>query len=72
MVLSATVMLVDLSVATKQVTVPVATMQLQVSAAFMQVKVSAVNMCMTIFVEITQMEICFNYAGGIFCSALRT
>ena len=56
-------MLVDLSVAIIQVTVSVAVMQLEVSAAYMWE---------TIFVVIMQMEVCCNYAGGIFCSALCT
>ena len=47
-------------------------MQLEVSAAHMQVTVSAANMWMTIFIVIMQMGVCYNYAGGIFCSALCT
>ena len=72
MVLFVTGMLVDLSVAIKQVTVSVAIMQLEVSAAHMQVTVSAANMWVTIFIVIMHMGVCCNYAGGIFCSALCT
>ena len=57
--LSATVMLVNLFVAI---------MQLEVSGALMQVIVSAANMWVTIFVVIMQVgSLCCNYAGGIFC-----
>ena len=70
MVLSVTGMLVDLSVTVMQVTVSVAIMQLEVSAAHKQVTVSATNMWMTIFIVIKQMGVCYNYAGGISCSAL--
>ena len=69
-VLSVTEMLVDLSVTTMQVIVSVAIIQLEVSATHMQVTVSAINMWMTIFTEIMQTGVCYNYAGGIFCSAL--
>ena len=55
------------SVTIMQVTVSVAVMQLEVSAAHMQVTVSVANMWVTIFIEV-----CCNYAGGIFCSALCT
>ena len=55
-----------------QVTVSVAIMQLEVSTAHMQVTVSATNVWMTIFIVIMQMGVCYNYAGGIFCSALCT
>ena len=65
-------MLVDLSVTIMQVTVSVAVMQLEVSAAHIQVTVPAANMWVTIFIEIMQMGVCFNYVGGIFCSALCT
>ena len=51
-VLSATIMLVDLFVAITQVTDSVAIMQLKASAAFMEVKVSAANMWVIIFIEI--------------------
>ena len=54
MVLSAAVMLVDLSLAVMQVTVSVGIIQLEVSAAFMQVKVSAANMWVTIFIELSR------------------
>ena len=47
-VLPATIILVDFSVAI---------MQLEVSAAFMQVKVSAKNMWVTIFIEITDVGV---------------
>ena len=47
-VLPATIILVDFSVAI---------MQLEVSAAFMQVKVSAANMWVTIFIEIMQVGV---------------
>ena len=60
MVLSATVILVDLFVAVMQVTVSVAIMQLEVSAVYMQVKVSAVNM------QVTD-NFYLNYAGGSLC-----
>ena len=55
-----------------QVTVSVSIMQLEVFAVHMQVTVSAANMWMTIFIVIMQMGVCYNYAGGIFCSALCT
>ena len=70
--LSVTCKLVDLSVAIMQVTVSVAVIQLEVSAAHMQVTVSAGNMWVTVFIVIMQMGVCYNYAGGIFCSALCT
>ena len=54
MVLSATLMFVDLFVAVMKVTVFVAIMQLEVSATLMQVSVSAANMWVTIFMEIMQ------------------
>ena len=75
-VLSATLMFVDLFVADMKVTVSVAIMQLEVSATLMQVKVSAANIWVTIFIEI--MQVLFstvhyahdyfycNYAGGCF------
>ena len=53
-----------------QVTVSVAIMQLEVSAAHKQVAVSETNMWMTIFIVIKQMGVCYNYTGGISCSAL--
>ena len=43
-VLSATLILVDLFVAVKKMTASVAIMQLEVSATLMQVKISAANM----------------------------
>ena len=55
--LSVTVMLVDLFVTVMQVTVSVAVMQLEVSAAHMQVTVSAANMWVTIFIVIMQMGV---------------
>ena len=69
-VLSATFILVDLFVVIIQVTVSVKIMQLEVSAPFMQVKVSAANMWVTIFLEIMDVEVCYNHAGSIFYSAL--
>ena len=76
-VLSATLMLVDLFVAVIKVTVFVAIMQLEVSVTLMQVKVSAANM----WVAIIQMVFSTmhyahdyfycNYTGGCFrCSHL--
>ena len=75
-VLSATLMFVDLFVAAMKVTVSVAIMQLEVSATLMQVKVSAANMWVTIFIEIMQvgvsaaiMQVLFStvhYAHGYF------
>ena len=56
-VLSATIMLVDLFVAITHVTVSVVIMQLEVSAAFMQVKFSAANMWVTVFIEIMHMGV---------------
>ena len=50
-------------------TVCVAIMQLEASATLMQVKVSAANMWVTILIEIIQVEVCCNHAGGIFYSA---
>ena len=55
-----------------QVTAFVAIMQLDISAPYMQITVSATNMWVAIFIVIMQMEVCYNYAGGIFCSALCT
>ena len=52
LVLSATLMLVDLFVSIMKVTVSVAIMQLEVFATPMQVKVSAANTWVTIFIEI--------------------
>ena len=72
MVLSVTVMLVDLSAEIMQVTVSVAIIQIKVSAALIQVPVSATNMWVTIFIVIMHKGVCFNYAGGIFCSGLGT
>ena len=65
-------MLVDLSFAIMQVTVSVTIIQLEVSAALMQVAVSSANTWVTIFFVITQMGVCCNYAGAIFCSGLCT
>ena len=83
-VLSATLILVDLFVAVKKMTVSVAIMQLEVSATLMQVKISAANMWVTITqvgVSDAIMQVVFstvhyaydyfyrNYAGGcFFCS----
>ena len=50
MILFVTGMLVDLSVAIKQVTVSIAIMQLEVYGAHMQVTVSASKMSLAIFV----------------------
>ena len=69
-VLCATFILVDLFVAIMQVTVSAEIMQLQVSGPFLQVKVSAGNMWVTIFIEIMDVEVCYNHAGSIFYSAL--
>ena len=55
--LSVTVMLVDLSVTIMQVIVSVAVMLLEVSAAHMQVPVSAANMWVAIFIAIMQMGV---------------
>ena len=76
-VLSTTIMLVDLFVPITQVTVSIAIMQLEVSAAFMQVKVSAANMCVTIFIEIMRVGVpvaiiqvvfsAVHYANYYFC-----
>ena len=52
MIFFATGMLVDLSVATKQVNVSVAIMQLEVSGAHMQETASAAKMWLRIFVAI--------------------
>ena len=72
-ILSATVMLMNLSVAITQVIVSVTIKQLEVPAAFMQVKLSAANMWMIIFIEMMQVGgLCCNYASGIFCNALCT
>ena len=57
MVLFVTGMLVDLSVAIKQMTIFVAIVQLEGSGAHMQVTVSAENMWVTIFVVIMQMGV---------------
>ena len=56
-VLSATVVLVDLFVTVTRVIVSVAIMQLEVFATLMQVKVSAANMWVTIFIEIMQVGV---------------
>ena len=56
-VLSATIILVDLFVAFKQVIVCVAIIQLEVSAAFMQVKASAANMWVENFIHIMHVAI---------------
>ena len=53
-VLSVTVMLVNLSVTNMHKTVPVAIIQLEVSAALMQVTVSSSNMWVTIFITFMQ------------------
>ena len=57
MVLSATLVFVDLFVAVMKVTVFVAIMQLEVSATLMQVKVSAANIWVTFFFEIMQVGV---------------
>ena len=64
-VLSATLMLVDLFVAVMKVAVSVAIMQLEVSATLTPVKMSAANMWVTIFIEIKQVGVCCNHAGGV-------
>ena len=53
-VLSATIMLMNLFVAVMQVTVSIAIMQLEVSVSawFKKVKVSAENECVTIFIKV--------------------
>ena len=56
-VLSATLMLVDLFVAVMKVTVSVAIMQLEVSATLTPVTISAVNMWGTIFIDIMQVGV---------------
>ena len=75
--LSVTVMLVDLFVTIMQVTGSVAVIQLEVSAAHMQVTVSATNMWVTIFIVIRQMGVsvavtqvvfsAVHYAHGCVC-----
>ena len=70
-------MLVDLSVANKQVTVSVVIMQLEVFRAHMQVTVSAAKMWLTIFnvvmqvgVSVAIMQVVFSavhYAHDCFC-----
>ena len=57
LVLSATLMLVDLFMAFTKVTVFVSIMQLEVSATLMPVNISAANTCVTIFIEIMQVGI---------------
>ena len=56
-VLSATLMLVDLFVAVMKVTVYVAIMQLEVSATLVQLKFSTANIWVTIFIEIMQVGV---------------
>ena len=56
-VLSATIILVDLFVAFKQVIVCVAIIQLEVSATFMQVKASAANMWVANFIHIMHVAV---------------
>ena len=69
-VLLATIMLMDLFVAIRQVNVSVAMTQLEVFAAFIQVKVSASDMWGIIFIEI--MHVGVSVAIMQFCSALHT
>ena len=57
LVLSATIMSVDLFVAITQVIVSVAIMQLEVSATFMKVEASAANIMVTIFIEIMRVGV---------------
>ena len=64
--LSVTVMLVDLSVTIMQVIVSVAVMLLEVSAAHMQVPVSAANMWVAIFIAIMQMGVSVTVMQGLF------
>ena len=74
MVIFGTVMLVDLSVAIKQVTVSVAIMQLEVSGAHMQMTLSAAKISLVdnFCCNYVDGSFCCNYAGSIFCSALCT
>ena len=55
-----------------QGTVSAAITQLEISATFMQVKLFATNIWVTIFIELMHVEVCYNYGGGIFSSALCT
>ena len=55
-----------------KVTVSVAIMQLEVSTTLVQVKVSTANMWVTIFIEIMQVGVRCNHAGGMFYSGLCT
>ena len=59
LVISATLMLVDLFMAFTKVTVFVSIMQLEVSATLIPVNISAANTCVTIFIEIMQVGISF-------------
>ena len=59
-------------VAVIKVTLSVAIMQLEISGTLLQVKISAANMWVTIFIEIMQVGVSCNHAGGIFYSALCT
>ena len=71
-VLSATLMFVDLFVPVMKVTGSITIIQLEVPAKLMLVKISAANMWVTMFIEIMQVAVCCNYAGVIFYSALCT
>ena len=70
-VLSATLMLVDLFVAAIKVTVSVAITQLEVCATLRPVKISAANMWVTIFFDEGE-SLCCNHSGSIFYSVLCT
>ena len=65
-------MQLTLSLAIMQLPTSVAIMQLEVFAIIMPVKISATDMWARIFIEIMQVGVCCNHAGGIFYSALCT
>ena len=67
-VLSTTVMLMDLFVAIMQLSVSVAVMQLEISATFMQVEVSAANMWVAIFIEILHVGVSVAIMQVVFCT----
>ena len=67
-VLSTTIMLMNLFVAVRQVTVSIAITQLEVSAAFIQVKVSLANMCVTILIEIMHVGVPVAIMQVVFCA----
>ena len=68
-VLSATLMLVDLFVAVMKVAVTVAIIQLEVSATLMPVNISAANIWVAIFIEIMQLEVSVAIMQVIFSTA---